>query len=299
MPYIKKYLEFASSIKANEFLHKNGFSVQQAQKIIDKKMLYVGENIVEKKKEILNGKIYLIEYLCESRGLNAIFETQEFAIFDKPSGVLSHPNGRNCKYNMCDEIWHLYGKKAAVAHRLDKETSGILMVSKNYETQNSIKTMFEQQKVTKSYMALVYGRIDSNLTIDVPIGNSLDDEVRIRMQIRDSGKRSVTEIYPIEYFADLDMTLVRACPKTGRQHQIRVHLFHVKHKIVGDPLYGIYTDVVEMIMDEKLTRCERIKETGASRLCLHADEISFKFGENFYSISSKINARVEFLKAIN
>jgi len=99
---------------------------------------------------------------------------------------------------------------------------------------------------------------------------------------------------PIEYFADIDATLVRAVPLTGRQHQIRLHLFHVEHKILGEPLYGLSRLQIEKILDKEMSEAERILMTGAPRLLLHSDEICFKFNDVEYKIKSKFDARNKF-----
>lgn len=299
MPYIKKLITNSKQIKAYEVLMKLGYSLDQAQRLIDKKRLYCNENLVLKKNEILEGDIFLIDYECKPKGLMPIFENEEFAVFDKPSGVLSHPNGRNCQYSMNDEIWYLFSKEAGVAHRLDKETSGVLVVAKNLVSQNKLKTIFEKREVSKEYHALVQGRVDKDLIVDASIGNSIDDDVKIRMQIRDDGKRAVTKFQPVKYFANIDATLVKALPITGRQHQIRLHLFHVKHKILGEPLYDLPTNVVEDIMDNKLTNNERIMLTGASRLCLHASKIAINFDNKIIEIETKEDFEKEFLNSIS
>lgn len=301
MPYIKKFLCHADGVRAFEILVKNGFDMKSAQMLIDKKRLFCGENLVEKKNEILDGEIFLIDYKCEPRGLKPIFENANFAVFDKPSGVLSHPNGRHCTYSLCDEIWSLYGKNSCVAHRLDRETSGILVASKNLKCSSELKNLFEKKAVKKVYFALVEGFVTENFSVNAPIGSSYEtDEIGVKMRIRNDGKEALTEFFPLKFYdfiGENGATLIRAEPKTGRQHQIRLHLFHVKHKILGDPLYGVEKWVAEAIMDENLSPKDRLKFCSATRLCLHASEISFSFhGENF-DIKTKMNFENEFLKA--
>ncbi|MDA3062716.1 RluA family pseudouridine synthase [Campylobacter sp. JMF_14 EL1] len=270
-----------------------------AQRLCDKGRVLDSSGAVMAKNSVANGEIFLIDYKCEPKGVRAIFESEEFAVFDKPSGVLSHPNGRHCKYSLYDEIWSLYGRSAAVVHRLDKETSGLIMVAKNLASLNSLKTLFENRAVKKSYFALVSGRVERDFVVDEPIGESLEtDEVAIKMRICENGKKAITEIYPIEYFSEFNASLVRAVPLTGRQHQIRLHLFHVKHKILGDPLYGTDTATFEAILDDKLSVCERINLTGASRLCLHAANLSFEFNGQIYDIQTKADFKNDFLKAL-
>ena len=300
MAYEKFSLGKFAGRRIFEILLGLGYDMKTAQRLCDKGRVLDSDGMLMAKNSVANGEIFLIDYKCEPVGLRPIFETGEFAVFDKPSGVLSHPNGRNCKYSLYDEIWSLYGRSAAVVHRLDKETSGVILVAKNLASLNSLKTLFENRAVKKSYFALVSGRVENDFIIDKPISESLEtDEVAIKMRICENGKKAITEIYPIEYFREFNATLVRAVPLTGRQHQIRLHLFHVKHKILGDPLYGTDTATFEAILDEKLSVCERINLTGASRLCLHAVNLSFEFNGKIYNINTKSDFKGEFINSLN
>ena len=273
--------------------------MREAQRLIDKGRLICDGVVVSEKNALLGGEICLIDYETNPRGLQPIFECDKFAVFDKPSGVLSHPNGRHCEYSLNDEIWSLYGREAAVAHRLDCETSGLIVVGKDKNAVVNLKKLFENRQVYKSYVALVHGKISENLRIEANMDLANDyDDVKMRMQICEDGKSAVTEISPIEYFADIDATLVRAVPLTGRQHQIRLHLFHVEHKILGEPLYGLSRPQIEKILDKEMSESERILITGAPRLLLHSDEICFKFDGVEYKIKSKFDAKEEFYKLV-
>lgn len=273
--------------------------MREAQRLIDKGRLICDGEVVSEKNVLLSGEIYLIDYETNPRGLQPIFECDKFAVFDKPSGVLSHPNGRHCEYSLNDEIWSLYGREASVAHRLDYETSGLIVVGKDKNAVVNLKKLFENRQVYKSYVALAQGKIGENLRIEANMDLANDyDDVKMRMRICEDGKSAVTKILPLEYFADIDATLVRAVPLTGRQHQIRLHLFHVEHKILGEPLYGLARPQIEKILDKEMNEAERILTTSAPRLLLHADEISFKFDGVEYKIKSKFDAKEEFYKLV-
>ena len=299
MPYIHKFIARAEGQKAYEILLQNGYKMREAQRLIDKGRLICDGVVVSEKNTLLSGEICLIEYETNPRGLKPIFECDKFAVFDKPSGVLSHPNGRHCEYSLNDEIWSLYGREASVAHRLDCETSGLIVVGKDKNAVVNLKKLFENRQVYKSYVALVHGKISENLRIEANMDLANDyDYVKMRMQICEDGKSAVTEISPIEYFTDIDATLVRAIPLTGRQHQIRLHLFHVEHKILGEPLYGLARPQIEKILDKEMSERERILTTGAPRLLLHSDEICFNFDGVKYKIKSKFDAKEEFYKLV-
>ncbi len=299
MPYIHKFIARAEGQKAYEILVQNGYKMREAQRLIDKGRLTCDGEVVGEKKALLSGEICLIEYETNPRGLKPIFECDKFAVFDKPSGVLSHPNGRHCEYSLNDEIWSLYGREASVVHRLDCETSGLIVVGKDKNAVVNLKKLFENRQVYKSYVALAQGKISENLRIEANMDLANDyDDVKMRMRICEDGKSAVTEILPLEYFADIDATLVRAVPLTGRQHQIRLHLFHVEHKILGEPLYGLSRPQIEKILDKEMGEAERILTTGAPRLLLHSDKICFKFDGVEYKIKSKFDARNEFYKLV-
>lgn len=298
-----KIAEISTPKMAFKVLLDLNFSLSKAQKIIDKKRLFYGKNgefMVQNKNELISGDIFLIDYICKPKGIKPIFECDEFAIFDKPSGILSHPNGRNSTYNLYDEIWYLYGKNACVAHRLDKETSGVILVAKNSQMSREFKTMFENHLVKKEYFALAKGEITTNFLVNTGICKSDDfDDVKIRMKIDENGKNAVTFFEVVKFYPKFNATLLRVKPLTGRQHQIRLHLFHVKHSIFGEPLYGQKREIVEAIMDKNLSESERIFHTGAKRLCLHASKLEFMYQNRKFIIETKCDFEREFLNALN
>ncbi|HDZ5065157.1 TPA: RluA family pseudouridine synthase [Campylobacter jejuni] len=274
-------------------------SINEAQKLIDKRRLFCDGILIEEKNKILNGLVELIVYENNPKGVEIIFENEDFAVLEKESGILSHPNGRHCKYSLSDEIWHLWGKEACVAHRLDKETSGLILVAKNKKAQTDLKSLFEKKLVQKEYLALASGEITENFTVDKAMDLAKNyDDVKTRMQICAQGKRAITEFEILEYFPILNATLLLCKPLTGRQHQIRVHLHYKNHTILGDPLYGLTKEQIESILDEKLNPKQRLKLTGALRLCLHSYRLKFQYKKQNFDISSKINIKEIFNDSI-
>ena len=141
----------------------------------------------------------------------------------------------------------------------------------------------------KRYLAFVHGRMEHDISIDAPLIRKEDDSSIVRMVVRvhSEGKPSKTDIRVLEYFPELDMTLVEAKPLTGRQHQIRVHLFHVKHPIVGDPIYGQKDEDVIRYLDKGISEEERIEKSGSRRLLLHANRLKFTLDGITYDIVSQ------------
>lgn len=298
MPYIKKKISDANDEKAYQILISLGYKMKEAQSLIDKGRLFCGDEILSKN-SIVNGEIFLIQYDAKPKGLRPIFEDENFAVFDKPSGVLTHPNGRNCDYSMNDEIIHMFGKNAKVAHRLDKETSGVLLVAKNLKVEKAIKSKFENGEIHKSYLALVSGIVSEDFVVNQPL--SLKKEAKIlknKVFVSQDGKEAMTKFEVIKIYNDLNVTLLKCIPLTGRQHQIRVHMFHVKHSIIGDTLYGVSDEFACRFLDGLVSENERLLVTKANRLLLHAQNLSFIFENKIYDISSKFNAKNEFEKLI-
>lgn len=291
-------------------LGRLGFDMKKAQNLCDKGRILDSSSQVLAKNQLFCGELFMIDYVCYSRGLKPIFECEDFAVFDKPSGICSHPNGRNSPYNMYDEIWHLYGREACVAHRLDAETSGLLLVAKNKNSAKELKALFEERKVMKSYIALVRGRLEaselrefrasdfsefsskleflkdfSGFVIDESMSlGGLAGHTKQKMVIDPKGKRAVTLVRILEFAKN--STLLECYPLTGRQHQIRLHLDSCGHAILGDPLYNLEKSDIERILDNKMDESERIQKTGAKRLMLHAKGLIFDFKGEHYEICS-------------
>ena len=222
-------------------------------------------------------------------GLVPTFVADDFAVYDKPSGLLVHPQNRHTPYSLNDEIKHRFGHEANITHRIDQETSGLVLAARNKISERVLKMMFEEREITKRYLAMVKGHLKEPLDIQEPLLRREDASSIIRMIVRvhPEGKASRTFIKPLEYFPETDTTLVEASPYTGRQHQTRVHLFHVKHPIVGDPIYNQDENDAVRFLDREMSVEERFKNTGASRLLLHAHSLEFTYGGNPYHIVSR------------
>ncbi|EPH10103.1 RluA family pseudouridine synthase [Campylobacter ureolyticus ACS-301-V-Sch3b] len=299
MPYIMKKIAFVNGEKAYQILLNLGYKMSQAQKLIDKKRLFNLDEIVISKNQILNGDVFLIDYECEPKGLEPIFEDEILVAFDKPSGVLTHPNGRNSNYSMNDEIWSKFGRDASVAHRLDKETSGVLLVAKNKTIEKELKLKFQNLEIKKTYFAIVKGIVEKNFTVENFLNtDKTATSLKNKMYVQTSGKFAKTEFEIVQIYEKIGFTLLKCIPKTGRQHQIRVQLFHVKHPIVGDALYGVSDEFASDFLDEKISVESRVKITGAKRLLLHSESLEFEFNGKTYNIKSNFDAKNEFEKLI-
>ena len=289
MPFVVKEFEVTQKTKAFLFLMQEmGYTQKEAQRLIARGRLQVNGEVMKHTGGYFEGKISFICFEGISRGLKPVFETPEFAIYDKPSGVLVHPQNRNTAYSMIDEAHAAFGREANITHRIDQETSGLLLISKDKESERSLKWLFESREIKKSYLALVHGEFPDELDVDAPLLRKEDEEAIVRMVVRihEDGKSAQTSFKRLCYYPDLDMSLVECYPRTGRQHQIRVHLFHVKHPIVGDPIYGQSEEDVARFLDREISPQERKEKSGAKRLMLHANQLCFVHGSH-YCINSK------------
>jgi len=257
----------------------------EAQKFVDRKRVYLNNKIFMDKKAYLDDEIDVIVFRPKPTGLNPMFEMKDFAIFDKPSGLAVHPKNLSPSQTLLDDIKFLFGKEANLIHRLDKETSGLIISAKNKKTEIEFKNMFQEKKIQKYYLALVEGEIKEKIVIDKPIISNKDLNIKVKVLIDKNGKNSITEITPIKKIGN--NTLIMAKPITGRQHQIRVHLYSIGHKIVGEPIYGVDFKIADKYLKGELSLEDRIKYIGYNRLMLHSYKIEFEYNKVKYVIVSK------------
>jgi 23S rRNA pseudouridine1911/1915/1917 synthase len=251
-----------------------GFSIHEAQRYVDRKRVFLNGVLLEDKASCISGVIEVVMFEPDPSGLKPIFETEDFAVFEKPSGLLVHPRKREDVRTLNDDIKYLFGKDANAAHRIDKETSGLVLVGKNKENEVALKNLFEAKKIYKEYLAFVNGEVKKEFLIDekLIVGHP-SSSIKIKVHVDSNGKESKTKIEPIQFYPEYNVSLVKAIPLTGRQHQIRAHLFHVKHNILGDTIYGIDEVYTDQYLDGILSNEKRIELTKSSRLLLHANKI--------------------------
>ena len=302
MPFVKKKMFAKEKQKAFLFLiNELGYTQREAQRFISKgRVLVDGEKMLKTAGEV-EGEFEFIYFEPITKGLIPAFVEEEFVLFDKPSGVLVHPQTKKTPYSLIDDLKHQFGRDANIAHRIDQETSGLVLCARNKESEREIKMMFQERDMKKKYLALVHGHLENDLCVEAPLLRSKAESAIVRMvvHVHKSGKASKTDFKPLEYYPKLNMTLVECSPYTGRQHQIRVHLFHVKHPIVGDPVYGQSEEDMVKFLDKTLTPEERIEKSGATRLLLHANELEFNLYGKDYSVKSKVDFLSEVSKSTN
>ena len=288
MPYIKKEFKTIKGKKIEDFLLEDiSIDSKLTLNLLEKGKITDENNKRLQKNQIIKSNfIYIVIFEPITKGLKPIFDSFHFAIFDKPSGLMVHPSSHQLDiYTLLDEIKFYYAQKGSLVHRIDAETSGLVLVSKNAFSDMILKNMFEEKKYIKKYHAIVEGNIEKNLEIDTPITNDTG-LIKLKMKTDLNGKESKTLINPISYNKEKNQTLVEAIPLTGRQHQIRVHLNSISHRIIGDPIYGIDEKITDLFLKNKLSEDERLKYTKANRLLLQANYLEFEFLDVIYKFSS-------------
>jgi 23S rRNA pseudouridine1911/1915/1917 synthase len=292
LPFTLKSFFSPTKQRAFKFIiNELGLSQKESQRHIANGRLFINGEVMDKPTTEVEGDFEFLVYEPSTRGLKPTFIEEKFVVFDKPSGVLIHPQNRNTQYSLVDELKYQYGRDANIAHRIDQETSGLVLCARNKETERDIKMMFELRDMKKKYLALVHGELKDSMCIEAPLLRRQDENAIVRMivKVHEEGKASKTDIKPLKYLKDRDMTLIECSPYTGRQHQIRVHMFHVKHPIVGDPIYGQSEEDIIRFLDKELDAKRRIELSGASRLLLHANELEFELYESVHHIKSKVD----------
>ncbi|WP_456383614.1 RluA family pseudouridine synthase [Hydrogenimonas sp.] len=291
MAFLDRSFYLEKPMPAFLFLMRHmGVTQGEAQKIVATGRLKVdGEVVTDSGKKIV-GTITVKTFIPQPKGEMPIFTTRDFALFDKRSGTLVHPTTHRTPYSLLDEIRHLFGPEANAIHRIDMETSGLLLVGRHKKAEKTLKMIFEGRAVEKRYLAWVRGRIDTPFEVDAPLKQNTDfSSIKLKMFVHPEGKKALTRFEPITYDSLHDATLIRAIPYTGRQHQIRVHLFHVKHPILGDPIYGVPKEIAIKYLDKIITEEERLHYMGAERLLLHAQSLRFHYEGIHYRIESKFD----------
>ncbi len=207
----------------------------------------------------------------EKSNFTVLYEDDSFMVIDKPPGVAVHPSETR---SLSGTLVHGFLNKIKVSdfddpyrpgvvHRLDKDTSGLIIMVKNRAAYDYFVDIFKQRKIEKRYLTLVRGTLKhSTGIIDSPIGRDFRDRKRMAVVAQGEGKTAVTEYSVMEELSN--MSMLDVCLKTGRTHQIRVHLSAIDHPVVGDMVYG------DLTLNKHL-----LSEYGLSRQFLHAYKLSF------------------------
>lgn len=174
----------------------------------------------------------------QALGLDIVYEDDDLIVIDKPAGLVVHPGSGNWQGTMLNALLHHAEAlanlpRAGIVHRLDKDTSGLLVVAKTLPTHTSLVRQLQERSVTRIYCAFVHGDVERAGVVDAPIGRHPTQ--RTRMAIVSGGRTARTRYRPVEHYPGA--TRLECQLDTGRTHQIRVHLTSIDHPLIGDPVY--------------------------------------------------------------
>ncbi|MFC3913104.1 23S rRNA pseudouridine(1911/1915/1917) synthase RluD [Pseudaeromonas sharmana] len=198
------------------------------ERVLAGQAVHIQAEIVEEKR-----------WLAQEIELNIVYEDDHILVIDKPAGLVVHPGAGTPDGTVLNALLHRYPEiadvpRAGIVHRLDKDTTGLMVVAKTVPAQTHLVDALQRRDITREYEAIAIGHMTAGGTVDAPIGRH--GNIRTQMAVTPTGKPAVTHYRVMEKFRA--HTRLRLRLETGRTHQIRVHMAHIKHPLVGDPVYG-------------------------------------------------------------
>lgn len=230
--------------------HFSEYTRSQLNDWIKKDLVTVNGKTVKAKYSVKTGDVVEInppapvelDLVAEDIPLDIVYEDDDVIVVNKPQGMVVHPAAGHSNGTLVNALLHhsplstINGTfRPGIVHRIDKDTSGLLMVAKNDHAHQALQAQLKAKKNLREYYALVHGTINEHQgTINVPLGRSMSDRKK-QAAVKD-GRDAVTHFTVLKHFDGF--TLVKAVLETGRTHQIRVHMAYIGHPVAGDPLYG-------------------------------------------------------------
>lgn len=248
---IDKYISDNSEISRNDakqlilqgavFLNNNSIPVNKPNYIVQEGWNITITKLIEKETNIVPTKM----------DLNIVYEDEDIVILDKPSNLVVHPAPGHYEDTLVNGLLHHFKTlsnengllRPGIVHRIDKDTSGLLIIAKNNETHIKLAQMLKKHEIKRSYIAICDGLIENKITkINLPIIRHAND--RKKMTVNKDGKESITTVYLLKHFYidKQPKSLVKCELQTGRTHQIRVHLKYIGHPVYGDSVYNKKVD---------------------------------------------------------
>ncbi|MBA4696900.1 MAG: 23S rRNA pseudouridine(1911/1915/1917) synthase RluD [Legionella sp.] len=217
----------------------------------------------------------VVSLLPEAIALELVYEDDALLIINKPAGLVVHPGAGNPCHTLVNALLHYHPAlsslpRAGIIHRLDKDTTGLLIVAKNLPAYTHLTRQMQAREIKRSYCALVHGHVIAGGTLSTGYGRHPRD--RLKMTVMGQGRSATTHYAVKQHYLDYPhFTLLEVNLLTGRTHQIRVHMAHLKHPIVGDSLYGGRTR-----FPPKAPESFKIQLQGFQRQALHAINLSLQ-----------------------
>ncbi|GAB6162549.1 dephospho-CoA kinase [Desulfothermus naphthae] len=283
---MKKYLYRPNTdlfIRIDKFLHQKlshlGYSRQGVKELIEKGQVFVNRKKVIKPSQKISNKDVVEVLICENNeikpvqgNLKILYEDDYLVVIDKPKGLVTHP-APSCKeptlvnyllYKF-PRIKELDSERPGIVHRLDRDTTGLMVVALQKKAQELLQGLFSKRKIEKKYLALVMGVLEKKQE-ELRFFMDRDHRSKTKMRVySDEGRESITRYRVIYEFKDYNLSLVEVEILTGRTHQIRVHFSHIGHPVLGDPLYSKGKKIENKIISRLV-----------KRQMLHSWNLSFK-----------------------
>lgn len=246
-------VEEQKSIRIDKYLtkHLEDFSRSKVQQLISEGLVFVNDERIKANYKVENGDVITvtipepeeIDIKSENIPLEILYEDEDIVVINKPQGMVVHPGAGNPDGTLVnallyhiDDLSGINGEiRPGIVHRLDKDTSGVLVVAKNDTAHVHLSEQLQNRTVKRTYWAIVHGQIPhEHGTIDAPIGRDPHD--RQKFTVIKDGKEAITHFKVLEHFNHY--TWVEVSLETGRTHQIRVHFNYINHPVAGDTTYG-------------------------------------------------------------
>ena len=235
------------------------------------------------------------DWLPEKIPLSIVFEDEDIIVVDKQFGLVTHPGPGNWTGTLANALLYYDSNltkvdRAGIVHRLDKNTSGLMVVAKNSKSQKYLVEQLQSHSISREYSAIVYGYMISGGSIEEPIGR--DPKDRVKQAVLINGKEAITHYRAIDRFKS--HTHVKAILETGRTHQIRVHLSHKGYPLIGDPMYG-----GRVRFPKKA--CQELKDElkNFQRQALHSKKLTLKHPVTGKSMTWKVDLPVDMQELLN
>ncbi|PPI87741.1 23S rRNA pseudouridine(1911/1915/1917) synthase RluD [Candidatus Pantoea edessiphila] len=259
--------------------HFPNYSRSCIKKWISNKLVILDDIIIKKPKKISGGKLIIIHDNNpnilhpepQNLPLDILYEDQYILVINKQKNLVVHPGTNNLNGTLLNALLYKYPilvsiPRAGIVHRLDKDTTGLMLIAKTINAQLKLIDMIKRHEIIREYEAIVVGIVPSNGTIDAPIGRHSTKKTQMTVSLQ--GKNAITHYNVIEYFRNHSRINIRL--ETGRTHQIRVHMAYINHPLLGDQVYGKHVSVVQK--NKHITMNEMFH---FNRQALHAIKLIF------------------------
>jgi 23S rRNA pseudouridine1911/1915/1917 synthase len=293
-----------TGLRLDAFLHSRikGHSRSEIQKWIDDGQVSLKGRPVKSASRVKAGESVSVRFArridppATYESLPILYEDDHLLAINKPGRLLSHPTDK-VRQNSATEILRvqLGGQPLFLAHRLDRETSGALILAKTREAARNLTDQFTKRAIHKDYLAIVAGEFSwARKTVDAPIARA-EGEIKVRQGVLSSGSPAVTEFIRLAHSRDRSM--VQASPKTGRLHQIRIHLAWLGHPLLGDKLYNGSGEAYLKAVRGEIADSD-IQALGAPRQMLHAWKIHLRHPASNQRLTIQAPLPEDFMQAL-